>query len=598
MTSIGEAATNGPAWLRFGRAVVRRAFDRNAADGTSMPPLADDAFDTLAANAGLPQVATEVLAVLVAADIDVSTQHLVARAHGDGARRRITVGMLPLLFDAGPDAMLAVAPGAALERAAFTTVEGRGPLGDREIAVAPAVVWALIGATSSDPDLPMVDELELPERGDDTGEAATIVVVTGADPARRRRAGAAATMADRFLACRAPDTVDEWAALVREATITGRGLIVEIDDGLPDVGRRAIERSDHLVWVITATHPPVLRELPRRAWVAVEVPSREASADEWTAVLGADVGRPHRLTLDQLERVARVLPAVGGDVDAAVRRLSAGRLEQLTHRIRPTRRWDDIVVSPSRRALLESIVDRARLDVTVFDKWGYDPRPSRGLVAMFAGASGTGKTLAAEIIAGELGLDLFKLDLSSVVSKYIGETEQRLDELFDAASAGNAVLFFDEADSLFGKRSEVSDARDRYANIEVSYLLQRLESYDGVVVLATNFERNIDDAFVRRIHVRVEFAVPDVDERALIWRKAFPAGAPLAADVDLRWLAERFVLAGGPIRNAALTAGFVAAAEGGEIAMGHAVTGVAREYRKMGRLVTDKDFGDHIDSPT
>ena len=229
----------------------------------------------------------------------------------------------------------------------------------------------------------------------------------------------------------------------------------------------------------------------------------------------------------------------------------------------------------------------------VYDDWGFTATPSSGVVALFSGPSGTGKTLAAEIVAGELGLDLFKLDLSSVVSKYIGETEKNLEVIFDAASAGNVVLFFDEADSLFGKRSEVKDARDRYANIEVSYLLQRLEAYDGLVIMATNFEKNIDDAFLRRIHVRIEFAVPGPEERVRIWEQSFPAGAPLAADVDIDWLAQRFELSGGAIRNASLNAGFFAASHGEHITMQSVVVGLAREYRKMGRLITAKDFGEY-----
>jgi SpoVK/Ycf46/Vps4 family AAA+-type ATPase len=214
------------------------------------------------------------------------------------------------------------------------------------------------------------------------------------------------------------------------------------------------------------------------------------------------------------------------------------------------------------------------------------------VVALFVGPSGTGKTMAAEIVAGDLGLDLYKLDLSSVVSKYIGETEKNLEGIFDAAGAGNLVLFFDEADALFGKRSEVRDARDRYANIEVSYLLQRLESYDGLVVMATNFEKNIDEAFLRRIHVRVEFATPGPEERAAIWELNLPRGAPRGDDVDLTWLAERFELTGAAIRNAAVAAAFAAAAEASPITMTALVRGVAKEYVKLGRLVKPEDFGE------
>ncbi len=214
-------------------------------------------------------------------------------------------------------------------------------------------------------------------------------------------------------------------------------------------------------------------------------------------------------------------------------------------------------------------------------------------MALFVGPSGTGKTLAAEIVAGELGLDLYKLDLSSVVSKYIGETEKNLEEVFAAAGAGNLVLFFDEADALFGKRSEVHDARDRYANIEVSYLLQRLESYDGLVVMATNFEKNIDEAFLRRIHVRVEFATPGATERAAIWALNLPPDAPRDDDVDVAWLAERFELTGAAIRNAVVAAAFTAAAAGTAITMSSLVRGVAKEYAKVGRLVRPEEFKEH-----
>jgi SpoVK/Ycf46/Vps4 family AAA+-type ATPase len=187
---------------------------------------------------------------------------------------------------------------------------------------------------------------------------------------------------------------------------------------------------------------------------------------------------------------------------------------------------------------------------------------------------------------------VFKLDLSAVVSKYIGETEKNLEQAFDAASAGNLVLFFDEADALFGKRSEVKDARDRYANIEVSYLLQRLESYDGLVVMATNFEKNVDEAFLRRIHARIEFAMPGSAERRSIWEHNLPSTAPVE-HVDVEWLATRFEMSGGGIRNAAVHAAFLAAAAGSSITMACAIRGVAREYRKMGRLLKASDFGEY-----
>jgi SpoVK/Ycf46/Vps4 family AAA+-type ATPase len=202
--------------------------------------------------------------------------------------------------------------------------------------------------------------------------------------------------------------------------------------------------------------------------------------------------------------------------------------------------------------------------------------------------------MAAEVLAGDLGLDVFKLDLSSVVSKYIGETEKNLDQVFDAAAAGNVVLFFDEADALFGSRTAVTDSHDRYANLEVSYLLQRLETYDGVVVLASNLRANIDEAFTRRIHAVVDFPVPEAAERRRLWDLNLPPDAP-REDVDLDFLAEQFELAGGAIRNAALTAAFVAADAGTGISMAHVVHGVRREMEKSGRLLVAADFGPYAE---
>jgi SpoVK/Ycf46/Vps4 family AAA+-type ATPase len=230
----------------------------------------------------------------------------------------------------------------------------------------------------------------------------------------------------------------------------------------------------------------------------------------------------------------------------------------------------------------------------VYGRWGFATSPSAGVVALFAGPSGTGKTLAAEVVAGELGLDLYKVDLSAVVSKYIGETEKNLERIFSAAAAGDLVLFFDEADALFGKRSEVSDAHDRYANIEVAYLLQRLETYDGMVVLATNLQRNIDPAFLRRISVAVDFVPPEEPQRRAIWAHVFPSTAPLA-DLDLDFLARQFKVTGGVINNAALGAAFLAASEAAPISMRHVVLSLEREFQKLGRLRTEKEFARYFD---
>jgi SpoVK/Ycf46/Vps4 family AAA+-type ATPase len=198
--------------------------------------------------------------------------------------------------------------------------------------------------------------------------------------------------------------------------------------------------------------------------------------------------------------------------------------------------------------------------------------------------------MAAQVLAAELGLDLFSVDLAQIVSKYIGETEKNLDRIFTAADGSNAILFFDEADALFGKRSEVSDSHDRYANIEVAYLLQRMEGYPGAVILATNFRRNIDDAFIRRLDFVIDFPFPEADDRRRIWSLLLPAEAPRADDIDLDFLAAQFKLSGGAIRNCSLAAAFQAADENAAIGMRHLVRAVAQEYGKQGRLTLEADF--------
>jgi AAA+ superfamily predicted ATPase len=545
-------------------------------------------FAALSANAGLEPADAEVLALAAACESDARRQRVLAHLHDDPLRTRLTLGLVARLFDEGHPGVLALAPDAALRRAAFVTVAPDGAWADHLVVVEPGVVWALVGDGSRDPDLPLGTEGVASASGD----GAPFVIVSGADRVRRRQAAAAHTAGDRFLVAPVPTGEAGWAALVREATLIGCGLIVELDEELPPAGRRWIERALHLPWALSARVELPLDCLPDRRHVEVDAPSDEPSDDEWADALGDGIARTHRLTAEQLRLVSRVLPARGNDLDAAVRRLGSGTLEKLARRIRPRRTWDDIVLSATRIEQLRTIVHRYRFAERVYRDWGFTPVPSAGVVALFSGPSGTGKTMATEIVAGELGLDVFKLDLSSVVSKYIGETEKNLELIFDAAGAGNLVLFFDEADALFGKRSEVKDARDRYANIEVSYLLQRLESYDGLVVLATNFEKNVDEAFLRRIHVRVEFVLPGAAERAAIWELNLPDKAP-TDDVDLGWLAAQFDLSGAAIRNAVVAAAFNAAAAGTPITMEALVRGVAREYTKVGRLVKREDFGEY-----
>ena len=267
----------------------------------------------------------------------------------------------------------------------------------------------------------------------------------------------------------------------------------------------------------------------------------------------------------------------------------------MARKIAPHYTWGDIVLPADRLQQLHEICNQVKYRARVYDEWGFDRKLSlgKGLNVLFAGPSGTGKTMAAEVLAGELGLDLYKIDLSTVVSKYIGETEKNLAHIFDEAETSNAILFFDEADALFGKRSEVHDSHDRYANIEISYLLQRMEEYDGVAILATNLHKNMDEAFVRRMHFTVEFPFPDQTNRLRIWEKIWPAATPRAPGLDLDLMARCLQITGGSIRNIALAAAFLAADDGQVVNMSHLVRATQREYQKMGKVVVDGEFGEY-----
>jgi hypothetical protein len=285
-------------------------------------------------------------------------------------------------------------------------------------------------------------------------------------------------------------------------------------------------------------------------------------------------------------------PMGNEDLFSAARHYSNPRLAGLAHKLNPRYCWSDIVLPEDQIAQLHEIVSTVRGRPVVLDEWGLGRKlsSSRGVTMLFSGPPGTGKTMAAEVIAGELGLDLFKIDLSTIVSKYIGETEKNLEHIFSEAETSNAILFFDEADALFGKRSEVRDSHDRYANIEISYLLQRMEAYDGVTILATNLRSNLDESFTRRLQFAVDFPFPEEEYRLRIWRTLFPAEIPRSSDLDLAWLARRFKLAGGNIRNVIVGSAYLAASDGGQMRMEHLLHSTRRELQKMGRLIGEEDL--------
>lgn len=301
----------------------------------------------------------------------------------------------------------------------------------------------------------------------------------------------------------------------------------------------------------------------------------------------------HRISWREAEAAAVRIE----DLQAACRLHSDHGLGQLAQKIEPHRTWDDVVLPAERLAHLREIRDAIQHRALVYKRWGFGRKLSlgKGINVLFSGPSGTGKTMVAEVIAHDLGVDLYKIDLSCVVSKYIGETEKNLARVFDEAQTSNALLLFDEADALFGKRSAVRDAHDRYANIETGYLLQKMEEYDGVVILATNLRNNLDDAFLRRMAFSVAFPIPDEASRLRIWQAIWPPETPRANDLDVEFLARQFKLTGGNIKNIGVSAAFLAASNGRRVAMSHLVRATRRELQKIGKACTKAEFGRYSD---
>lgn len=391
----------------------------------------------------------------------------------------------------------------------------------------------------------------------------------------------------------------------REAILGGAALFVDAEELSADARRNVAALLDRMqTLVLIGTREPL--HLPRARPLRFEVrkPTFAEQREIWTTSLGgraADLnGELDRLP-SQFDLSARLITATvdgaGPEANASELwdrcRISARpRMQDLARRILPVATWNDLVLPQWQSSILREIVAHVRHRVTVYEKWGFASRSSRGLGigALFCGVSGTGKTMAAEVLANELRLDLYQIDLSAVVSKYIGETEENLRRVFDAAEEGGALLLFDEADALFGKRTEVRDSHDRYANIEVSYLLQRMETYRGVAILTTNMKSALDAAFLRRLRFVVDFPFPDAQQRGEIWRHAFPAQTPLDPAIDVEKL-SRLNVTGGNIRNIALAAAFHAAGEHEPVSMKHILQAVRGEYAKLERSPTQAEIG-------
>ena len=471
-------------------------------------------------------------------------------------------------------------------------------------------------------------------RPDEAGASAPVVHLSGPAGVGKQTAAAAlcrdrgmkllVVRVDRLLSEPVSGLVASLALVEREARLQRAAVYFKGVDALQGeaqhaalvIFRDALDRGEAACFVAGEDTWDSAAPLCARRYVHIAVP-RPAPADRmamWLRVMAsvpsepaidtASVAGRFKLTFGQIEDAAATAHSLArlrgaasqlvtsGDLFEACRMNSNRRLGALARKIVPRYKWEDIVLPPDRIAQLREICNHMKYRDRVYVDWGFGRKLAlgKGLTVLFAGPSGTGKTMAADVLAGELGLDLYKIDLSSVISKYIGETEKNLSRIFTEAETSNAILFFDEADALFGKRSEVKDSHDRYANIEVSYLLQRMEEYEGVAILATNFRKNLDEAFVRRLHFTLDLPFPDQADRHRIWQGIWPKDTPRDRDIDLESLAQRFEMTGGNIRNVALAAAFLAADEGQVVRMSHLIHATQREYQKTGKLLRDHDF--------
>ena len=401
----------------------------------------------------------------------------------------------------------------------------------------------------------------------------------------------------------------------REFALTGGAVLIDSDpaEGGPDAAALALvaRMADRLsAPVIIATREPIVGVDRAAVRIDVRKPAPTEQHAIWLSSLGSLADRANGAidalvgqfdlgtrAIEAAGAVARAAPSPERERDIArilwdaSRTQARPRLDDLAQRIEPAATWDDLVLPDAQRRTLREILAHARHRSRVYRDWGFASKGARGLgvSVLFSGPSGTGKTMAAEVLAGELRLDLYRIDLSSVVSKYIGETEKNLRRVFDAAEDGGTILLFDEADALFGKRSEVKDSHDRYANIEVGYLLQRMEAYRGLAILTTNLKSALDVAFVRRLRFIVQFPFPDPMARAEIWRRIFPDATPVEG-LEPETLA-RLNVAGGSIRNIALGAAFLAADAGQPVRMTHLIQAARGEYQKLEKPLTDTEIG-------
>jgi hypothetical protein len=604
----------------------------------ALPASAEGRLGRLAEVGELTELDVELLLVALAPDVDSRFEQFYGYLNDDVTRRRATAG-LALRLCGLPEAAAAgrarLDAGAPLVAGGLLVVdEPDRPFLSRSLRVPDRVVNHLLGDDRPDPALTGIVRVDGPEVEVPDADRLAVALRSGVRLVylRERLGGGARALAEAALSgagfpalqvdlprlAAEPDRSELARAVLREALVRGAGVVLGPIE--PDLANPAAPLEN-------LAHPsvPVLGFGPQSwdpRWSGTPPLQADAAALPvamrsrlWLAELGerlapgvdpAEVTAHFVLGPGQISDAARAA-SVSALLDsglveavhlrAGARSQNAAGLQRLARRIEPAVGWDDLVLPTSVANLLGELASRARYRDRVLDEWRMRPGGGRGrgVTGLFAGDSGTGKTMSAEVVAAVLGLDLYLVNLATVVDKYVGETEKNLERIFTEAAGVNGVLLFDEADAIFGKRSEVRDAHDRYANIESAYLLQRMETFDGIAVLATNLRANLDDAFTRRIDVVVDFPLPEAELRLVLWDRSLGSRVPRADDVDLGFLASAFELAGGHIRSAVVTAAYLAAAARRPANMADLVGAVAREYRKLGRLCLEREFGPYLD---
>jgi hypothetical protein len=600
---------------------------------------ADLRLRRLARAFGLEPYDLELLLIALAPDLDPRFERLYGYLHDDVSRRRASAGLALELAGSSstPGASrgrVRLGPLGPLARGGLLLVEdGDRPFLTRSLRVPDRVAAHLLGDDTPDALIEaLLTESVEAEIGDVEALARAVEAGIPLTFIRERPGASGHALARTALARHGrlaveldlgrlgsnDDPREIAAAASREAGLRGAGLVVGPVEALAERGAWAVRafaevrpgtvlvggRAWDPAW---AREPPLLLEAPiatvaQRQAVWLDSLNGAAPSDFDPAV----VTLAFRLAPEQIARAAQAAhrasiaagrPMIVTDVSSGARAQNAAGLERLARRIEPAVSWADLVLPTAVDVQLREVTARARHRDRVVGEWGMGQRGNRaiGITALFAGDSGTGKTMSAEVVAGDLGFDLYVIDLSTVVDKYIGETEKNLDRIFTEADRVNGVLLFDEADALFGKRSEVKDARDRYANVEVAYLLQRMETFDGVAILTTNLRANVDEAFTRRLDAIIDFPMPEPAHRRRLWDRNLPDRLPQAGDIDRDFLAERFKISGGNIRNICVSAAYFAAAEDRPVEMSDLIRGMDREYKKLGRLTVQAEFGSWFD---